>query len=150
MRVEMRVDDGGGLAAAELYRWLRQDPVIRRRAEVSAGSSRPDLTTMGTFDIVTVVLEQGIAALNLALSYAAWRATRPSAPAVTVTAGGRSITLEGRCDDAVIQRMVELLDPAQGTDDPARPGTDAPARPRTRQEPDRDAPSLPGTRPESD
>ncbi|MCX4904480.1 hypothetical protein [Streptomyces sp. NBC_00878] len=122
MLVEMRVGDGGGLAAAELYRWLRQDPRIRRHAEVSLGSSRPDLPTMGAFDVVNLVIGQGIAALNLALSYAAWRATRRSAPSVTITVHGRSITVEGRCDDATIRRIVELL--SAPADEPSRSEND--------------------------
>ncbi|GAA4811605.1 effector-associated constant component EACC1 [Streptomyces ziwulingensis] len=119
MLVEMRMGDGSGLAAADLHRWLRQDPRMRQHAEVSLRSSRPDLPTMGSWDVVDVVLGQGIAALNLALSYAAWRATRPAAPAVTLTVDGRSVTVSGRCDDAAVRRIVELL--GTGPDGTARP-----------------------------
>ncbi|MDQ0776789.1 hypothetical protein QF026_005255 [Streptomyces aurantiacus] len=113
MRIEIRVGRGDGSAAPDLHRWLRRDPRIRRYAEVSLASSRPDVRTMGTFDMVNVVVGQGIAALNLALSYAAWRGTRRSSPPVTFTVNGESVTVEGRCDEATIRRLRGLLGAGQ-------------------------------------
>ncbi|MFD0315773.1 effector-associated constant component EACC1 [Streptomyces flavalbus] len=120
-RIEIRVG-GGGPATADLYRWLRRDPRVRRHAQVTLGRSRPDAAVMGAYDVVELVVGQGIAALNLALSYAAWRATRPAAPSVTLTANGRSITVRGRCDEATTRLIAELLqdgggDPAAARDD---------------------------------
>ncbi|MFE6285666.1 hypothetical protein [Streptomyces sp. NPDC057877] len=124
MRIEIQVGRGGGPATADLYRWLRRDPRVRRHAEVSLGRSRAGgadrgaSTTMAAYDVVELVVGQGIAALNLALSYAAWRAARPSAPSgsrdpsapsVTFTANGRSITVRGRCDEATTRLITELL-----------------------------------------
>ncbi|MEU4655300.1 hypothetical protein AB0G32_15405 [Streptomyces sp. NPDC023723] len=112
MRIEIWMGQGGGPAAADFHRWLCRDPRVRRHAEVSLGSSRPDDTVMGTFDVVNLLVGQGIAALDLALSYAAWRGTRPAAPptpAVTFTANGASVTVEGECDEATVRRIAELL-----------------------------------------
>ncbi|MGP2437981.1 effector-associated constant component EACC1 [Streptomyces sp. JW3] len=115
MRIDIRLGQGGGPAAADLHRWLCQDPRVRRHAELRLGSSRPDTATMGTFDVVELVVGQGVAALNLALSYAAWRGTRPAAPptpAVTFTVHDVSIRVEGECDEATVRRIAELLDRA--------------------------------------
>ncbi|MEV0643138.1 hypothetical protein AB0I77_51260 [Streptomyces sp. NPDC050619] len=122
MRVEIRVGADDGLAALDLYRWLRKDPELRRHAAVNPGRPRPGDGTMGATDVIELVVGQSIAALNLALAYAAWRAARPTAPCVTITVDGRSVTLQGACDDETIRRITDLL--SRPADGPRRPEND--------------------------
>lgn len=94
----------------DLYRWLRSDPDVRRRARVRLGPPAADDATMGAADVIDVLLGHGIVALDLALSYAAWRAARPSAPAVTLTVDGTSVTVRGPCDEDTVRLLTELLE----------------------------------------
>jgi hypothetical protein len=122
MRIEIRVGEGDESAALDLYRWLRRDRDIRRHADLSLGSARPGDGAMGAADLIDLVLGHGIAALNLALSYAAWRATRSAAPSVTFTVDGRSVTVQGRCDEETVRMIADVLDGR--TDDTRQPQDD--------------------------
>ncbi|MFF7369153.1 effector-associated constant component EACC1 [Streptomyces tricolor] len=119
--IEISAGEGGGRTIPDLYRWLRSDPRVRGYAAVRLGSSQPVTGTMGAWDVVDIVFGQATAAANLALSYAAWRTTRPAAPAVTFTADGRSITVRGTCDEATVRLITELVN---GTASPSRPAAE--------------------------
>ena len=83
---------------------------MQRHAALSLGPARTDdTTTMGTVEIINMVVGQTFTALNLALSYATWRAARRTAPSVTITVDGRSATVQGDSDEAV-RLIVDLLD----------------------------------------
>lgn len=125
MLVQLRADaEDDTLTTLDLYRWLRQDPDIRRHAEVALSPPPSGSETMGAVDIVNLVLGQAFTALNLALSYAAWRAARPTAPAVTITVDNRSVTVTG-ADEETVARIVELLRP--GVEEHPAPAAQAPA-----------------------
>ncbi|MGW3952408.1 effector-associated constant component EACC1 [Streptomyces sp. NPDC004752] len=102
--------EDGELALLDLYRWLRQDPEARRHAEPALVPARQGAGTMGAVEVIDLVLGQGFAALNLALAYAAWRTARPAAPALTITSGDRSVTVQGDCDDDTVRRIVAALE----------------------------------------
>ncbi|MEU9314099.1 hypothetical protein [Streptomyces sp. NPDC048256] len=55
------------------------------------GAVRQAPRHMGTVEVIDTFLGQGSSALNLAMSYAAWRAARPAAPPITIT-----VTATGR------------------------------------------------------
>ncbi|CCK32639.1 hypothetical protein BN159_8261 [Streptomyces davaonensis JCM 4913] len=109
MRIEIRVATDDGPTTLDLYRWLRRDPDVRGHADLCLGAPADD-ATMGAADVIDVVLGHGIAALNLALSYVAWRAARPSAPAVTLTVDGVSVTVQGPCDEETVRLLTGLLE----------------------------------------
>lgn len=100
--------DDTGVAVADLYGWLRGDTEFRREVEALSLQSRGEPGAMGTRDIIELVLDQGIAALNLAVAYATWRAARPSAPAVTITFPGGALTVQDGNEETV-RRIVEAL-----------------------------------------
>jgi hypothetical protein len=95
-------------ALIDLYRWLLRDADVRRHATVSLSSDAPSSGTMGAIDVINLVVGQGLTALNLALSYAAWRNARPSAPAVTITVDGGSVTVHDASEETV-RRIVAAL-----------------------------------------
>lgn len=72
-----------------LYRWLGDEPEIRQQARLSMVAAEPGPSEMGAaFDVIQLVVDSGFQAANLALAYAAWRATRPRHPQVTIEVDG--------------------------------------------------------------
>ena len=120
MQVRISIpEDESGLAVIDLHRWLRQDDDIRRHAEVQLVPAEHPSGAMGdALDVINLVLGQGIAALNLALSYAAWRTARPAAPPVTVSVDGVSVTVQDGSEESVqcIVNMLRSLPPAESTE----------------------------------
>ncbi|MGW4907590.1 effector-associated constant component EACC1 [Streptomyces sp. NPDC004270] len=109
--------DGGQDAVRDLYRWLREDPDVRRSATPTlvpvpdAAEQRPG-TAMGAVEIIELVLGQGFSALNLALAYAAWRGQRPAAPPIVIQLGeGRSVTVHDGSAETVRRIVAALEDP---------------------------------------
>lgn len=85
-----------------LYEWLHEESDIRRYAQMKLVAAKPGPSAMGAaFDVIQLVVDSGFQALNLALAYATWRATRPSGSQVTIESEGTRITLEGAEPDAV-------------------------------------------------
>ncbi|MEU9158469.1 hypothetical protein AB0D59_50100 [Streptomyces sp. NPDC048417] len=120
--------DGGQDAVRDLYRWLREDPDVRRSATPTlvpapdAAGEHPG-TAMGAVEIIDLVLGQGFSALNLALAYAAWRGQRPAAPPIVIQLGdGRSVTVHDGSAETV-RRIVAALEEPTGHPQPA--GSDA-------------------------
>ncbi|MER6913460.1 hypothetical protein ABT354_17480 [Streptomyces sp. NPDC000594] len=110
--------EDGDRTVADLHRWLRRDDTVRRDMDIRL-AHRTLPGAMGTVDLIDLIVGQSVAVLNLALSYAAWRAARRTAPAVTLTVDGVSLTLSGASDDEV-RRMVALLSPPPPL--PSEPG----------------------------
>jgi Effector Associated Constant Component 1 len=85
-----------------LYAWLLEEPDIRRYARVSLIAAAPGPAEMGAaFDIIQLVTDSGFQALNLALAYATWRATRPGRPQVVIERDDTRITLDSAGPDSV-------------------------------------------------
>jgi hypothetical protein len=59
-------------------------------------------------EAVKLVVDSGFAALNLALAYAAWRASRPSKSVVTIERDGTTVALAD-ADPDEIDKIVRLL-----------------------------------------
>ncbi|MER5531386.1 hypothetical protein ABT075_43565 [Streptomyces sp. NPDC002677] len=122
--------DGGQDAVRDLYRWLREDPDVRRSATPTlvpapdAAGQRPG-TAMGAVEIIELVLGQGFSALNLALAYAAWRGQRPTAPPIVIQLGdGRSVTVHDGSAETVRRIVAALEEPSdrpQAADAAANP-----------------------------
>jgi len=92
-----------------LCQWLREDSYIRRHASVDLGAVEPAAGRMGAlFDSIELVLNSGFQMGNLALAWAAWRATRPRAPEVTFERNGMKVTLSGQ-DAETAARLLAAL-----------------------------------------
>ncbi|MFE1442689.1 hypothetical protein [Streptomyces sp. NPDC058739] len=107
----------------ELHHWLRLDPDARRFADPTLVAPDAPDGSMGAADVIDLVLSQGFSAVNLALAYAAWRGTRPSAPSVTITHRGVSIVVTDASEDTV-RRIVEHLSAADDAVADAQGGED--------------------------
>ncbi|MFD3588556.1 hypothetical protein [Streptomyces sp. NPDC058683] len=125
MATTTAASDGGQDAVRDLYRWLREDPDVRRSARPAlvsapdAAEQRPG-TAMGAVEIIELVLGQGFSALNLALAYAAWRGQRPAAPPIVIQLGdGRSVTVHDGSAETVRRIVAALEEPAGRPQDAA-------------------------------
>lgn len=106
---------GADRELSSLYAWLGDEPEIRLHARVSMVAAEPGSSGMGAaFDVVQLVVDSGFQAANLALAYAAWRATRPSRPQATIEVDG---TRRAALDDSepdIVQVIVRILEPELG------------------------------------
>lgn len=70
---------------ASLYAWLGDESAVRQHADISLVMAQPRPSDMGAaFEVIQLMTDSGFQAANLALAYAAWRATRPARPCVTI------------------------------------------------------------------
>ncbi|CCK25419.1 hypothetical protein BN159_1040 [Streptomyces davaonensis JCM 4913] len=92
-----------------LYLWLRDDARVRRDARVELRAEQPVPGRMGSaFDVVQLVLDSGFQLGNLALAWAAWRATRPAPPEITFERDGVKVTLSGQDPETAARLLAEL------------------------------------------
>ena len=108
MEIRLGVRGDGTAALLDLHRWLRGDQDVSRHARIGLGAAEPSDEDMGAVEVISLVVGHTLTALNLALSYAAWRQARPAAPAVTLTVGERTLVLHDASDETV-QRIVREL-----------------------------------------
>ena len=103
MRIQIRVaGQDADQELRSLYAWLLKDSDLRRHAQASLVVTEPHPSEMGAaLELIQLVVDGGFQALNLALAYASWRATRPSHPHVTIERDGVKITLDDAEPDAV-------------------------------------------------
>lgn len=104
-RVRIGVDDD---ALLPLYRWLAEDPDVRRDTTLSlSGEQRPDEMS-GALEVINVVLSNTIAFSSLVVAVAAWRGSRVGAPPVEIEKDGVRVTIN---DDSpeTIRRVVAAL-----------------------------------------
>ncbi|PGH50010.1 hypothetical protein [Streptomyces sp. Ru87] len=111
MQVQIVVDGtDGDQSLTSLYRWLLQDPEVTRDAVVLPVADRPGTGEMGgAFEVLNAVLTHAVALGGLAVSCAAWRASRPRAPVIRIERDGVTVTVEDGSPDTV-RRVVEALD----------------------------------------
>ena len=111
MAIQIRVSGPSADAElASLYAWLRDESDIQRHVQMSLMNTEDWPAEMGTvFDIIQLVVDSGFQAANLALAYAAWRATRPRPPQVTIEHDGVTVTLNGSESDTV-EAIVQILE----------------------------------------
>jgi hypothetical protein len=101
---------GADTALSSLYAWLRDEPEVRQHAQMSLLAAEPEPSDMGTaFDVIQLVVDSGFQAMNLALAYAAWRATRQSQPQVTIEHDGITVALHG-AEPETVEAIVHALE----------------------------------------
>jgi hypothetical protein len=113
MQLRLSVDgDRPNEEISTLYRMLLADERIRRHASVTveAGGQRPG--ELGTaLQVIQLVTNGGFQIAGLALSYAAWRATRIRPAKVTIERDdGLRITVSDASPDT-IQKIIDTLGP---------------------------------------
>ncbi|WP_434099572.1 effector-associated constant component EACC1 [Streptomyces sviceus] len=114
MRVMFRfAGDAAEEQARSLHDWLLLDRDIRRAGVLEMASSSASVAgQQGTtiFDLVSLVLGNGISAASLGVSVASWRATRPKEPTITVErADGSKVTISGTSSDEARRLLEQLL-----------------------------------------
>lgn len=93
---------------ASLCAWLRDDQDLRGHARISLRGDGPRPEEMGSaFDVIQLVVDGGFQALNFAVTYATWRATRRSHPRVTITYEGTRVSLsdEPETVDVIVRAL---------------------------------------------
>ncbi|WP_367126005.1 effector-associated constant component EACC1 [Streptomyces phytohabitans] len=126
IRIELSGPGDVGEDTRDLCAWLRRTLNSREHASVrllpdppggadptdgAAADARTeaDGAAYGPVEGIDLALGHGFAALNLAMSYASWRAARPTSPAVTLTGRHGSVTVhDGSAED--IRRIVTALE----------------------------------------
>jgi hypothetical protein len=95
MTITIRMEgEGADEELQSLYDWLLSDPTVRRSAQVSLRSATPKPGEMGaTLDAIQVVLDQGMQAGGLLLTYLTWRATRTNKVNGTIERGNTEVPL---------------------------------------------------------
>jgi len=109
VKIVVQGDDGDQLLTS-LYRWLAQDPEVTRDAAILPVATPPAAGEMGgAFEVINAVLTHTIALGGLALSCAAWRASRPHAPVLRIERNGVAVTVEDGSPETV-RRVIDALD----------------------------------------
>lgn len=109
MPIEIRMSgQDAGDELVSLCDWLRDDDDLRGHARILLIGDRPRPEEMGSaFDVIQLVVDGGFQALNFAVAYATWRATRRSHPRVTITHEGTSVNLsdEPETVDVIVRAL---------------------------------------------
>lgn len=103
-RVQIGVDD---TSALPLYRWLTDDPDVRRDATLSFASGQPG-DMGGALEVINVVLSNTIALSSLVLAIATWRGSRRNSPTVEIERDGVRVMINEDSPEA-IQRVLKAL-----------------------------------------
>ena len=108
IQIRMTGPDADG-ELGSLYAWLREESDIRHHSSVSLVPAEPSPGDMGAaFDVIQLVVDSGFQTLSLAISYASWRATRPSRSRVTIERDGVKVMLDD-ADPDVVQTIVRAI-----------------------------------------
>lgn len=100
-------DDG---ALTSLFRWLAQDPDVRRDAKVTIEFSQGQPGEMGgALDVLNVVLSNSIALGSLVVAVASWLGSRASGTVVHLERNGVKVTVNDDSPEAV-RRVLDALD----------------------------------------
>jgi hypothetical protein len=90
--------------------WLRHEPDVARSARIAFGRGVAEPGEMGVqLEVIQLVMDSGFQALNLALAYAAWRATRASKPRVVIECSGAKVSLDD-ADPDLVHKIVRAMD----------------------------------------
>jgi hypothetical protein len=90
-----------------LYRWLIDDPDVRRYTTLSRADGQPG-DMGGALDVINVVLSNTIAFSSLIVAVASWREARKNPPTVEIERNGVRVTINNASPEAV-QRAIETL-----------------------------------------
>jgi Effector Associated Constant Component 1 len=93
-----------------LKAWLQDEDEVRHHAQISMVPEQPKPGELGSvWDTILLVVDDGFEALNFALAYVAWRATRSDRPRVTIERHGTKLTVDD-ADPDVVDKIVRALE----------------------------------------
>lgn len=104
MQARLSVDESpDGTELTSLYRWVSQDPDVRRDAKVTGVPAQAQPGDMGgALELVNVVLSNSIALSSLVVAVASWIGSRrASPPAVRIEYEGVSVTIDADSPEAI-------------------------------------------------
>jgi hypothetical protein len=103
---------------SSLYRWLRDEPDIRRNAVIELTYKPGPEGTLGPVtDAIQLVVNDGFELATLVLTYLGWRTTRkkpPSGGDVTIERDGTTVHLSDADPDLVQKVIRELGEGSRG------------------------------------
>jgi hypothetical protein len=104
-----------GAELTSLYRWLRDDPDVRRDAKLTAVSTPAQRGDMGgALELVNVVLSNSIALSSLVVAVASWIGSRrTSSPVVRLEYNGVTVTIDTDSPEAIEAVLRGLRDGAE-------------------------------------
>ncbi|MDT0547439.1 MULTISPECIES: hypothetical protein [Streptomyces] len=117
VEIGFRFDEGDdeGEALRSLYRHLYRDDSLERTSTVELREAPPLEGAMGgVWDTVNIVLTHATALSGLAVSVAAWRQSRPSAPPLNAQSNRTTVTVQTD-DPEAVRRLLEALNSAGNT-----------------------------------
>ena len=116
MRIEIAVENDEAEWLESLYQWLKIDQRVPADAEVSLHAANRPGRQGGVFDLISLIISDTVGMGGLALSYVTWRRQAREAPSITISSGGRTISVSGGSAED-IQKIFESLLPDE-PDDP--------------------------------
>jgi len=120
--IEMLGDADDQAALNSLYRWLSQDPRVRKDGPVTLTQKASD-GYMGSLALISAIIPDTLALLNLAITFLAWRDSRKACPPVRITIGGRSaILIDGDSPETAKQKLQVLAEDSDPDNDTAFQG----------------------------
>lgn len=94
--IEVRLDKGESEDdLRSLCDWLRDEPEIRRHANVTLVTGVPEPGGLGaSVEAIQLIVDAGFQLANLALAFAAWKATRRNTSVVEVRVDGNRVEMQ--------------------------------------------------------
>ena len=88
--------------------WLHRDPAVSGSARVEMNSAS-DGEAGNDVEVVKVVFDHALEVPTLLMSYSAWRQSRVTAPELTFTRGGVTVTVGDDSPEIIAAVIIQLL-----------------------------------------
>lgn len=111
MRVRLRVAGDDPESVRSLREWLHREHAVRAHGDLRWARARSPEHMGVTVEVLSLVVGSGLAAAQLVLAVAQWRASRHPAPTVTITReldDGTTIQIESSDPEALEAAVREL------------------------------------------
>jgi hypothetical protein len=123
MRVRIGVQsraDAADEVLASLFRWLQHDDQLVGRVELKLVPRLEPDAQGGVFDLINVVVNDGVGLGGLILSYATWRQAHRSRTTVSFERDGVTIQVADASAETIQLITEALSDQASGSAEPAQ------------------------------
>ncbi len=123
--VESGTDDAGETLAS-LYRWLERDDRLVGQVKMALVPKLEPDAQGGIFDVINILINDGVGLGGLALSYSTWRQAHRSRATVSFERDGVTIQVADASAETVRRIAEALSDRTVGDSEPAQEPPDAP------------------------